>query len=538
MDLPIAPVFEARPWINDGPQTPFILLNRAGGIRTQAQGTNTAFVGHRWMVPGDPRVRGLFAQWSWDGETLEAQTDPLGGLSLFVYSKDDQIGISPSILRLLEHGADPAIDPVALAVFHRLGFFVLDDTPFAHIKVLSPGGRLTWRQGQLTIEAVLPAPRTQHLTRAQAVEAIIEIPRASIRRFTDYWTGPIALPLSGGRDSRHILLEMLHQGSPPDTCVTFHHGGVALNAEVQAARAVASRAGVHHTVLGHPRSRVRDALRGLLMTQLCSDEHGQMMPMHDFFSNRREQGMAAIDGIAGDILTNPDDNASAFMSLALKGDYEGIARSMVADHARIISRPWHHGGAGKILSPDLEDAAIDRITQAIRIHAASPDPYQSFWFWNRTRREIAFVSTAIMGDAAMVFCPFLDPDMVDLGLSLPWSVTQDQQLHNDAIRRAFPKFADIPFSEGFHSQTIPRNPLRQITNLLDALKVSARVSPRQAVYVMKDFLGLMPLQISPSSIYRLHAEIISSVDARYAHHLLSLGSQLHSSSMKKAVVFE
>mgnify|MGYP006159491451 CR=1 FL=1 len=28
----------------------------------------------------------------------------------------------------------------------------------------------------------------------------------------------------------------------------------------------------------------------------------------------------------------------------------------------------------------------------VRRFEAAPDPYQSFWFWNRTRREINFVS--------------------------------------------------------------------------------------------------------------------------------------------------
>ena len=41
-------------------------------------------------------------------------------------------------------------------------------------------------------------------------------------------------------------------------------------------------------------------------------------------------------------------------------------------------------------------------------------------------------------------------------LSLPWSVTCDQKLHDDAIARAYPTCADIPFASGFRSQPLPR----------------------------------------------------------------------------------
>lgn len=535
---PSLPVFEAQTWINAGKETPFVFLNGSSGA-TQAKGTPNAFVGHRMTVPGDPRSHGMFAQWSWDGETLQAQVDPLGYFTLFVYAKDGQLGVSPSILRLLEHGADPAPDPVALAVFHRLGFFVDGDTPFAHIQALPPGGRLTWKHGKLDIQGKPVSPGLRNLSRDQAVEAIIEIPRAAIRRFVEGWQGPIGLPLSGGRDSRHILLEMVRQRRKPDTCVTFHHGGRAHNAEVQAARAVAARAGVHHTVLGHPRMRLRDSLRGILMTQLCSDEHAQMMPMHDFLSDMgASHGMAAIDGIGGDILTNPDDSAAEFMALSRMGDYESIARRLAAGHARVISRPWHQGGAGALLSADLEEAAIARIADAIRAHDHAPDPYQAFWFWNRTRREISFVSTGVMGGAAMVFCPYLDLDMVDLGLSLPWSVTQDQMLHDDAIGRAFPDCADIPFAEGFRSRKTGSLRLRRLASLLDSLIVSARVDPPLAMQTLAGFLRSMPLERGPCDIYRLHSAMVSSMNARQAGRLLDLGAQLRETSMKKAVVSE
>ncbi len=525
--------FESHPWVDQGDAAPFLFIDRTagpGGAQAMVQGQAVATVGHKMRVPGDARPRGLWGAWRWDGETLTAEVDALGYFTLFVDQKGDQIGVSPSIFQLLAHGADAEIDPVALAVFHRVGFFVGGDTPFRHIRVMQPASRLTWRAGQAHYEGGEPIPKPLDITRDQAVEAFIDLPRAAIRRFLQDWDGPIALPLSGGRDSRHILLEMAHQGRLPDTCVTFHHGGKVMNAEVQAARAVAARVGVKHTILGHPRYRMRDALRGLLMTQLCADEHAQMMPMHDFLSG---SDYCAVDGIGGDILTNPDDWAAGFMERARRGDWEGIARGMADGHGGVISRPGHHGGAGAVFSPDLEEAAIDRLARAIAVYKDAPDPYQCFWFYHRTRREISFVSTAVMGGAPMVFCPSLDPDFVELGLSLPWEVTCDQKLHDDAIFRAYPDYADIPFASGFRNQPLPRLRAHRLTNALDSLRIAALTGREGALSGMRAALKSTPLKRGPSDILRLHDEMVRGMDPQRARHLMSLDRRLRAAAPKR-----
>lgn len=519
--------FQSAPSSLRAGRAPFVHLRFSEG-RSVLAGTPTSFVGHR--IGTEPASQGLFGEWNWDGTTLRAAVDPLGFFSLFVYCKGGEVAVSPSILQLLAQGADPEPDPVAMAVFHRIGHFLAEDTPFRHIKVLPPGGKLVWRDGVATVTGDPPMPREQALTRAQAVEAFIELPRASIRRFLASWDGPVVLPLSGGRDSRHILLEMAHQGRKPDTCATFHQGGRRLDGEVQAARAVAGRAGVRHALLGRPRMRLRDALRAILMTQLCADEHAQMMPMHDYLTG---SPAAAFDGIGGDILTNPDDSAADFIVRARGGDYEGIARNLVAGHGSVISRFGHPGGAGAIHSPDLHDAAIARIAASIRHFDAAPDPYQAFWFWNRTRREISFVSTGVLGGAAMVACPFISPEFVELGLSLPFSVTCDQKLHDDAIAQAFPAFADIPYEAGFQSQPLPRLRKERLTNALDSLRVAAMARPGSAAFAaIGQALSTSPLRRGPADIYRQHQEFVDGMDAREAQRLIALCDQLDRTALK------
>lgn len=518
-----------RPWVTAGERAPFIFVDVADADARVA-GQASGFVGHRMWLRGQQQPRGIFAHWSWDGESLTAQTDALGCINLFVYAHGSEIGLSPSILQLIANGAGAEPDETALAVFHRIGFFLDQDTPFTHIRTLPPGARLHWSHGKLTIEGGMPpAPAAAALTREQAIEALIELPRAAMRRFLDHWNGPIAMPLSGGRDSRHALLEMLRQGRRPDTCLTFHHGGPSLNGEVQAARAVSARAGVTHSILGKPRPRVRDSVRALLMTQLCGDEHAQMMPLHDYLDGR---GCASVDGIGGDILTTPDDQAAEFMRRAQSGDFAGIAASLIAGHARVISRQGHEGGAGELYSRGRKDAAIERIASAIRQHADAQDPYQSFWFWHRTRREISYVAAGIMGDAEAVFCPYLDPEMVELGLSLPWQITCDQSLHDTAISRAFPDFADIPYAEAFRSGAPGRARFSRIGQALDAVRMASLVAPETPVTAIVHMLRQTDLKRAHADIYRLHAGFVESMDASQARRLLELGAVLNRTAPK------
>jgi asparagine synthase (glutamine-hydrolysing) len=143
------------------------------------------------------------------------------------------------------------------------------------------------------------------------------------------------------------------------------------------------------------------------------------------------------------------------------------------------------------------------------------------------------VSTGVMGGAAMVDCPFLDAEFVELGLSLPWSVTHDQKLHDDAIAMAYPDFAGIPYSDGFRGQPLPRLRKERLINGLDSLRVSAMARPgRAAVGAIRDVLARSPLRRGPADIYRLHNDFVQGMDAAEARRLLELCDQLSGVALK------
>ena len=99
-------------------------------------------------------------------------------------------------------------------------------------------------------------------------------------------------------------------------------------------------------------------------------------------------------------------------------------------------------------------------------HLHTANPVSSFYFWNRTRRDIAESAFALLvSQGRQVHAPFLDWDLFQLLASLPAQMTVDHRLHTDVIRKAFPEVAHIGFAG---KKTAPR--VFQGRIALDALR--------------------------------------------------------------------
>src|SRR5262249_33729918 len=143
---------------------------------------------------------GVFAEWRWDGRALTVTNCRYGMLLLFYFERKDEICVSPSLEKLIELGAPTALDHEALAVFLRLGSFLAEDTPFKAIRVIPPNARFEWR-GELQVSGNLWRVDPVRVSRDAAIDEFIARFRLAVEM--TYHENCI-IPLSGGRDSRHI----------------------------------------------------------------------------------------------------------------------------------------------------------------------------------------------------------------------------------------------------------------------------------------------------------------------------------------------
>lgn len=387
----------------------------------------------RWSAPVQRSGVGR-AEWHWDGRRLEAHTDRYGFRPLFYRELPHGIAVSPSLVRLLAIGGSPGIDDDALGVFVRLGFFIGEDTPFRGIRVMPPGGRLDWQPGSLRVEGSYACHELRAMDRTAALDAYIDVFGAAVARAAGDG-GPHVVPLSGGRDSRHILFALARAGATPIRCLTLRNYPPRGSRDVQIASRLARELGLPHEIVEEAPSRVGVELRKNLITHFCADEHAWFLPLAVELEG---SGVRLWDGIGGDVLSNGHRLDATRLALARAGRAEDLALAM-ADEALLRAIPLP--AAARL----GRDAAVARLTAEIRRHLDAPNPVGSFFFWNRTRREIALVPFGLWDGVGAVVTPYLDPAVFDLLTALPAEMFLDRQFHADAIRRAFPEYAHLPF---------------------------------------------------------------------------------------------
>ena len=237
--------------------------------------------------------------------------------------------------------APAELDYEALAVFARLGFYLNEDTPFRGISAMPPGARLEWRAGRLSVGGARHRVTVQAISRSSAIDAYIERFRAAVARRPPPDAG-FVLPLSGGRDSRHILLQLLADGHAPTGCLTMRSVWPRDDQDARVAAQLAARVGLPVEVVAQPGMDPATELRKNQLTGYCADQHGWMVAMADALQTRTT---CAYDGIAGDILSSGIFLRKGWLELIRAGRFEELARLLCAPgeaRLRVIGSPQGH----------------------------------------------------------------------------------------------------------------------------------------------------------------------------------------------------
>lgn len=426
---------------------PFFAVKRVHG-EYQTQGVAHCCLGHRIPAHRSDKMDGIFAEWSWDGSKLIVTNDRYGFFPIYYSLIDEGIVVSPSLAQVVELGAPTAFDDAALAVFVRLSFFIGEDTPFKAIRLIPPDTSFCWRDGKLSVTGRLTSSNLQTLKRDEVIDTYIELFRSAIERRLPN-SGKTAVPLSGGRDSRHILLELCRTGHPPDTTATLRRPPPRSNGDEKAATGLASALKIEHTILDQPKSRLCLELRKNVDTSFSTFEHGWLMPMADFLNGRVQ---SVYEGVAGDVLSAGHFLTEELVNLYETGNLSGLADKLLShDSPERALQSLLTAGRYKELSYEL---AHGHLVKELEKHTEQVNPTTSFFFWNRTRR-VANLNNGLFPSIPNVYSPYIDHEVFDFMTSQPASMYLDYQLHTDAITRAYPQFAHLPYEKADFSRLVP-----------------------------------------------------------------------------------
>lgn len=418
------------------PSAPFFFAE-FGDDNVRVKGRPRCFFGHR-IQTSRAKNEGIFAEWIWDGKRLTARNDRFGFCPIFLYHKENQIGISQSVATLIGQGADASLDYPALAVALRMGQFVGEDTAFKYIRALPPSAGVVWEAGRLQLSGGYEFPSVnRNIDRMEAAHTYLELFHKGIQRRLPV-DEDIAVPLTGGRDSRHILFELVRSGIRPKFCVTVK----MYPADVTTAALVCETLQLDHLVVEQPSNPFNAEVEKNWLTNLGVDEGSYPLALREALVQR---GVSTIyDGIGGDMLS-----AGLFLDRSV---CDLFARGRTNDIAKQILSPEEEAIIGRILPSQLSnkcsfDLAIERIATELERHIRAHNPVTSFYFWNRTRRKIALIPYALLSAVPNVFAPYLDHDLFDFLFSLPAELFMDHSFHTETINLGFPQWAHIPFED-------------------------------------------------------------------------------------------
>jgi len=419
---------------------------RANTHEVATDGTKQCLLGHRVDYKATGVADGMFVEWDWDGTQLQVKNDRYGLYPLFYACYGREIWISPAIQQVLRGSFPKDLNFPALAVLLRLGFFVGDDTPFAHVHLLPPASRLTWRDGEMTLETGPVGsrpPATPVRNFDDAVDQYATLFRQAIERRSSHGEA-FTVPISGGRDSRHILFELLSQGHRPSQTVTVKRRPPASNEDLRVARILAQGLAVPHAEIEMPPSFLRANLKDIELTYLsCYEGHSWMLPVAVHLKNSGARYV--YDGLAGDVLS-----AGAYITQEKEQLFRECALKKLA---RLLLRETKaEGVVHALFRQDFtqrmsEAIAVERLHAELEKHRNERQPVLSWVFWNRIRRSTGLIPFGILADVPTVYCPYQDHDLFDFLMNLDSSYGLSGELHDETIRRAYPQWAHLPFED-------------------------------------------------------------------------------------------
>jgi asparagine synthase (glutamine-hydrolysing) len=229
--------------------------------------------------------------------------------------------------------------------------------------------------------------------------------------------------------------------------VTARHYPPKLRRDIEVASIVARRLGVPHRVVEQGPQASAEWEKNL-DTDLCCDRDGWAIAIKRVLE---ERPVCLQEGVAGGILASGAFPDREVLELFASGRFETLSHRVCARGGRDGPEPFLRlllsPAAYRRFGPEL---GYRRIEQELVRHADAANPLSSFHFWNRTRRDVALRPFGTYRQHR-VLAPYLDHDVYDLLAALPASLFLDGRFHTDAIQRAYPRYADLPFATERHN---------------------------------------------------------------------------------------
>ena len=424
-------------------QCTWIELKTENGV-TRVSGSSRAEFGHS-VLDEDGRECGVSGGWLWNEHTLVIESDLHGYLPLYVHHTSDRILVSDSPLPILSRLQRRELDPIALGFFCRAGFLIGNRTLFQDIQRVPASVRMTWTAGALQTEYLSWEKTEPPKSVKEAIDGWSDRFRVAMKRRVPAGD-QFDLPLSGGRDSRMMLLELHRLGHSPRRVLSLGSFDSGPSSDSNIASHLAHSLGItFQGVYEHDVEWLAAEHERHLACGFEALEHVWLMPL---WNELLQGGAFWYDGLGVGSLTRNSASSPEMTKRVRDGRFSEWAKGLYALTAATTPR-WLDSILERYPFPIADDQTVllDLQTEFSR-HLNEPNPITSFTFENWGRRSIALNPLAICRSQSRVELPFMDRDLVSWARSIPVEMMHQNDIQTDACHRLYPEFSSIPFDDG------------------------------------------------------------------------------------------
>src|SRR5262245_53677054 len=381
------------------------------------------------------KLNGTFAFALYDLTTamLTVANDRYGFMPLYYYYDGDQLVFASEVKALLQVVGPQEFDWESFADFFYIGHMMGQKTLFKHIQALDSAQILTYSNGNLHKSKYYDFTRTPVIDREEvSTQKLVALFTEAVRRRVTN-TGPNALLLSGGFDSRFIL-GVLHNLAADLRIISLEHATERQGADGKLALLLANCLRLNCDYR-RTRKHFKTSTDCLKVFYILDG----MVPTWELFIGEiypeLENGLGTIwDGLALDVALGG--------SHQIPGGTQKNVPHFIAKRLtnrlilRLILTPQYFYALDARFMPNLQHAI-----------AAIPDSENQFLYFllkNRTRRRISINAYQLFASKAEPMTPATDMDFMDYVLSISSDLKLNHKTYIGMLRKTFPLLTTIP----------------------------------------------------------------------------------------------
>lgn len=411
----------------------FIKINVLAG-RVEFTGQSDGFYGY--SLGDDADADGVFVRWTFQNNRLQLNTDRLGLYPIYYLQHENQLVLSNSVELIRQH-QPLTLDTEAVAIFFRLGFYLGQRTAFKGL--CRPHGQLQVSATAGGIELSISRPVQSKVVNCDFEQQYCDLMHNALQPLVGQ-TSALYMPLTGGKDSRHIFLSLRQAGLKPDCCYTVSVLAPHYNDDLQVAQQLCQRtAWVHQALAAETRLISREQRKNLL-TNFETRDHCWATPVAGYL-HTRPAGMV-LDGFGGDVLSQSSIVTLEMHSAFQAEDWERLVK--------LIARPnqYNNSWLTEAYQAFIIDERVlaEQLLAELKSFAGTVNPLAQFYFWNRSRRTIAISSIRFMTGHSLAYFPFMQQQLVDFLFSLPPALYFSGSFHSRVLQRLAGDLAAVPFA--------------------------------------------------------------------------------------------